>query len=99
MRLLRFARNDNWWRRFAATLSGRLLPRAAADLALLALVLHLRDGAEHLEAELAVGLAVDLHGALVLHDVAGGRIDRHLAARPVGRPALERADHLLAVVE
>src|SRR5690349_13273352 len=70
---------------------------AAADFELLALVLHLRDGAEHLEAELAVRLAVDLHGALVLHHVAGRRIDRDMATRPVGRPALERRHDLLAV--
>src|SRR5215471_1129135 len=78
----------------------RLLPLpAAADLLLLALVLHLGDHAQHLEAELAVGLAVDLYGALVLDDVAGGGIDRDVAARAVGRSALERRDHLLAVVE
>src|SRR3974390_1609212 len=58
-------------RLFAMT--GRLLRLlgAAADLELLALVLHLRDRAEHFQAELAVRLAVDLHGALVLHHVAG----------------------------
>src|SRR6516225_2648372 len=59
-----------------------LLP-AAADLLFLALVLHLGDRAQHFEAELAVGLLVDLHGALVLDDVARARIDHHCAARAV----------------
>src|SRR6202035_1744694 len=82
------ARNDNGRRRCAAALRRPLLPLpAAADLLLLALVLHLGDRAEHLEAELAVRLAVDLHGALVLDDVAGGGIDHDMAARAVGRPA------------
>src|ERR1700680_3909560 len=68
----------------------RLLPLpAAADLLFFALVLHLRDRAEHPQPQLAVGLAIDLHGALVLDDVAGGRVDHDVAARPVGRPALE----------
>src|SRR5258707_11008988 len=87
-------------RRFCFVL-GRPLLRlpAAADLLGFALVLDLRDRAQHLEAELAVGLAVDLHGALVLDHVAGVRIDRDPAARSVGAPALQGRDHLLAVVE
>src|SRR3990170_8962637 len=76
----------------------RLLP-AAPDLLLLALVLHLGDGAEHLQAELAVGLLVDFQRALVLHDVARGGIDHDLAARAVGGVALERRHHLVGIVE
>src|SRR5262249_58219376 len=72
---------------------------AAAELELLALVLDLRDDAEDLDAELAVGLADDLLGALVLDDVAGLRVDHDVAARAIVLPALHRVDHLLAVAE
>src|SRR5579883_3610137 len=83
-----------------ATATAALQPLgAAADLELLALVAHLRDRAEHLQTEVAVGLAIDLHGALVLDHIARRRIDRDMSARPVGRPAYESRDHLGAVAE
>src|ERR1044071_3808695 len=70
---------------------------ATADFLLLALVLHGFRRAEDLHAELAVRLADDFHGVLVLHDVARGGVDHHRAARAVRLPALHRVDHLVAL--
>src|SRR5206468_9031192 len=70
---------------------------ATADLELLALVLHTLGGAEDFDAELAVRLADNFHGVLILHDVAGRCVDRDSAARTIAGPTLHRIDDLLAV--
>src|SRR5215510_6784022 len=70
---------------------------AAADLELLTLVLHGLACAKDPFAELAVRLAVDLHGMFVLHNVAGGGIDHYLPTWAISRPAFHRIDHLGAV--
>src|SRR5665647_547383 len=72
---------------------------AAPDFEHLALVLHRLGGAEDLDAELAVRLADDFHGMLVLHDVAGRRVDGDGAARTGSGPALERVDHLGTILD
>src|SRR5262245_56036042 len=74
----------------------RLLPRARADLLLLAGVLHAVDLADGLLDDLAV-LHHRLGQVLVHHDVAGDGIDRDGPARARELPALEGVQGLVGV--
>src|SRR6185437_4129544 len=69
---------------------------ATSELENLALVLHSLGGAENTLAQLSVRLAVDFHGMLVLHNVAGRGIDHHVPARTVRRPTLQSVYHFHA---